>query len=278
LNQEISEFFLIATGAFPEMGAVGSLLGLCVKNPVWGQAAARLGMIGSGLCGLTLAIVLMQNENPETDSIRVLLWTLFSFRTPRPLSLQFGFEANWLTAGLVGLAGVLFFLSEWGVAGQKQSPHSEDARLACSLLYATTTSFLFSPNLAQSLLSWGASSILIGILIRLSREKESKPLVAPPNRSEFNFPHRLDPYQGKRTASHSGNFPDSKENRLLQILSQGIRQISQQCDQIWGGVTNTFPGWLGEQSEWISDGSDSTKTLATVSGLFAILLTWLLIG
>ena len=74
------------------------------------------------------------------------------------------------------------------------------------------------------------------------------------------------------------NSAAAEESRLLRILSQGIHQISQQSDQIYKWFTRTVPVWIGEQSETISDGPDSIKTLATISGLFAILLTWLLIS
>ena len=278
MNHQISQFLLIATGAFAAMGAIGSRMGLCMKSPAWGQAASRLGLIGSGVCSSILAVQMLPHENSGTDIERVLLWNLFSIQTPGTLSLEFGLEATWFSAGLVGVAAGLFIVACWFIGSQKKGPLSEDAMLASSLLYATTTGFLLSPNVAQSLLSWGASSVLVGILIRLSRDNPSARAGGNLPGSSINLPQRPDSLSARRAMTLPMNSAAAEESRLLRILSQGIHQISQQSDQIYKWFTRTVPVWIGEQSETISDGPDSIKTLATISGLFAILLTWLLIS
>ncbi len=278
MNHQISQFLLIASGAFAAMGAIGSLMGLCMKSPAWGQAASRLGLIGSGVCSSILTVLMLPHENSGTNIERVLLWTLFSIQSPGTLSLEFGLEATWFSAGLVGVVAGLFIAAPSIIGSQKKAPLSEDTMLASSLLYATTTGFLLSPNVAQSLLSWGASSVLVGILIRLSRDNPSARTAGTLPGSNINPLQRPDPPSARRTISLPMNSAAAEESCLLRLLSRGIHQISQQSDQIYKWFTRTVPGWIGEQSEAISDGPDSIKTLATISGLFAILLTWLLIS
>jgi hypothetical protein len=283
LTIETSAFFLIATGAFAGLGALGSLLGVLLQRPTWGRVSAQLGMIGGCLFGAVLTVLLFHENGVDSTPVRVLPWTLFSFLEPRPLSLVFGLEATWLTAALVSLAGALFRLTEWSVVSHTKSPLSDDARLASCLLYAVTTSFLFAPNLAQSLLSWGAISLLTSVLIHLARvkvdQKQSETAGESSSLPKISFSNHRSAQVDRRTtlSPYNHEFPDPNGNRRRQILAHLLGNIREGFDRVWRVLTNEVLNWFGEQAEFISESSESVKILATMSGLMAVLLTWLIV-
>ena len=256
------ELWLMAAAVFPILGAIGSLVGTIFRFPNWGLAAARLGFIGGSLCSSVLAFQLFSVEFNDLPSVHVSMWTWFSMTMPRLTSLVFGLEATWIKACLVSLLGGVILAYELSVDAKGGGPLSENVRLVDSLLYVAFTSFLFAPNLAQSLLGWLAISLLVSILIPLSRES-------------------VDPHQ-----TRSGRFSVQSSEIGITDANQGLQRLkfSLSCverfarERIWRGMTRSLPDWLGEQVEVVEESTVSFQVLAAILGSFAILLTWLIVG
>jgi hypothetical protein len=256
------EFWILAAGMFPIFGAVGSLAGILFPFPIWSSAASRLGLFAGILCSAVLAFLLYSDQSNALPSIQVSLWTWFSMTSPRLTSMDFGLEATWIKACLVSLfgAGMLTYEFYFEVKGGR--PLSENVRVVESLLYVAVTSFLYAPNLAQSLLGWLAISLLVGILIRLSRESDS--------------PHQTRPV---RNSNQSLSTVNSDTNPGIRRLAFSLTFVERFVgDRIWRSVTKNFPDWIGEQIEVIEKSTFSFQVLATILGSFAMLLTWLIAG
>lgn len=278
-------FFLIATAVFPLLGAFGSLIGTLTGRPALGRTSARWGLIGGCLSGAVLTTLLFGEGPAASPSVRVLLWTWFSFASPQPLSLDFGLEATWMKAGLVSLVGGLTLLAQWNADSRRDGPISENARLANSLLYAATTVFVFAPNLAQALLGWSAVSLLAGVSIRMARLRivtpQSSSVPAPTNRQGFDAPkHREIAANPRPTISSQSNEATvANLNRGIQFLAHAIPFLERVClEPIWKTLTKDLPNWIGEQAEVIQASSVSFQLLATVLCSSAVVLTWLFVG
>ena len=274
---------VIATGGFALLGALGGVSGVLSHRPVWGRAAAQLGMIGGCLCGAVLAVWLLRNPSSDPSSMRVIVWRVVSFRVPRPLALDFGFQATWISASLVSLVGGLILLAEWSFEIRNKVSLSNDAKLTSSLLYAAITSFLLAPNLAQSLLCWGAVSLWVITLIRLSRTKTQLARIDRTSSSKLLAMTLMQPvaFIGETQKTNSSASPEiSSDNGTPagQLLAHLLRRFSEPLERLWRGLIDTLPNWLGEELESLSDCSESVQILAAVSGSFAVMLTWLLTG
>lgn len=256
------------TGAFTGLGALGSLAGVFLQRPTLIRAAARLGMIGGSVCGMVLAVILF-NRQAESPAVRIVLWTLLSFQSPQPLAFEFGLEATWLKAALVGLAG-LFFLMELSFVSRRKELLSDDARLARSLLYCAITSFSLSPNLAQSLLSWGAAGFLIRFLIC--------PNLLIPTSLRSNNVENFERSRRFGSSDLAGKSSFALESQSLLTLSHVLQRITAMFERGWKAFGCDLPNWLAEQSEIIAQQSDSVQILAAHLGMFTVLLTWLAFG
>lgn len=279
---ETPSTLLMLIGMFVGFGTLVSVIGILWHRTSLSRTADRWAFLGGSVCALGLAAVLF-NDPVKSRSIQIILWKLFSFQEPDPVALEFGLDATWIKAAIVSLIGALFFLSEWSMPLQEKESQSDDVRLARSFLYLAITSFLLSPNLPQSLLSWGASALLVRSLVRppmpsnsppgskvgVGKLNDSRP--AAPSTTVTVLPER-------RTATSVDTSPTAFESHRWQILFRGLRQISERFEQVWVAITFDIPNWLGEQSEILCQQSDSILLLGTVSGMFAVLLTWLTVG
>ena len=257
-----SEFWLMAAALFPLLGAVGSLAGTLFQFPGWGLAAARLGLVGGILCSAVLAYLLSSGQFNFLPSVHVSTWTWFSMTVPRLTSFVFGMEATWIKACLVCLLGGVMLGNEIYLDNQENRPLSENARLVDSLLFFALTIFLYAPNLPQSLLGWLAISLLVSILIRLSRESVD-----------------LQQTRSVWFSTKSSEAGVTDANRGIQRLAFSLSFVERFVgDRIWRGISKNFPDWLGEQIEVIEGSTVSFQILGTILGSLAILLTWLIVG
>lgn len=256
-----SEIWLIAAAVFPILGGVGSLVGIFARFPNWGFAASRTGLIGGCVCSAVLAILLYSNEFHALPSVHVSMWTWFSMTIPRPIILAFGLQTTWIKALLVSLFGGLIIAKQISIGVQRRQPLSENACLLDSMLYVALTVFLYSPNLAQSLLGWLAISLLVVILIRLSRESTDTHLTRS---GRFSIPSAETVMSEKKQGIQRLAFPLSVVERFIQ-------------GRIGRGALNGFPDWLGKQVEVIEESTTSFQVLATILGAFAVLFTWLIV-
>ena len=257
-----TEFWLIAAAVFPILGAIGSLVGILFQFPSWGFAAARTGLIGGCICSAVLAIFLYSHDFKVLPSVYVLMWPWFTMTNPRPISLVFGLQATWIKALLVSLFGGVVLAKQFFVGVKNGRSLSENTRLVDSLLCVAVTSFFYAPNLAQSLLGWLAISLLVSILIRLSRESVDLPQT-----------------RSGRFSMQSGDSVVADTNRGIQRLAYSLSAVERFIQgQIWRGVGKGFPDWLGEQVEVIEESTVSFQVLATIVGSFAVLLAWLIVG
>ena len=273
---------LMLIGMFVGFGTLVSVIAILWHRTSLSRTADRWAFLGGSVCALGLAAVLF-NDPVKSRSIQIILWRLFSFQEPEPVALEFGLDATWFKAAIVSLIGGLFFLSEWSMPLQEKESQSDDVRLSRSFLYFAMTSFLLSPNLPQSLLSWGASALLVRSLVRppmpsnsppgskvgVGKLKDSRPTA--PSTTVTVLPER-------RTAIPVDTSPTTFESHRWQIFFRGLRQISERFERVWVVITFDIPNWLGEQSEILCQQSDSIILLGTVSGMFAVLLTWLTVG
>ena len=180
------------------------------------------------------------------------LWAWLTIPRPRQLSLEFGFEATWIKSALVSLIGFGILMAVWMARLRKRPPVSENVQLTNSLLFASVTGFLFAPNLAQSLLSWGVISLLLSVLIRIT--------------------------SGPVSVSTSSNGVTSTSGESIRIVNQILQRIGEVVvDFLSRGLAQTFPSWVGEQFELIEESPISTQLLAVVLCSSAVLLTWLIV-
>ncbi|MEI8017202.1 MAG: hypothetical protein WCH39_03330 [Schlesneria sp.] len=255
------EFWLIAAAAFPILGAIGALTGILFQFPYWGFAVARTGLIGGCICSAILAILLYSHDFKVLPSVHVLMWPWFSMTNPRPISLVFGLQATWVKALLVSLFGGVVLAKHLSIGVQGGRSLSENNRLVDSLLCVAVTVFFYAPNLAQSLLGWLAISLLVSILIRLSRESVEHPQT-----------------RSGRFSVQRGESVVADSNRGIQRLAYSLSAVERFIQgRIWHGVGKSFPDWLGEQVEVIEESTVSFQIFATILGSFAVLLTWLII-
>ncbi len=253
------EIWLIAAAAFPILGAIGSLAGILFQSPRWGFAAARTGLIGGCLCSAVLAVLLYSNDFNVLPSVHVLNWTWFSMSNPRPISLTFGLQATWIKALLVSLFGGVVLAKQFSLGVRGGRSLSENVSLVDSLLCVALTSFFYAPNLAQSLLGWLAISLVVSLLIRLSRESVDLPQARS---GRFSMP--------------TGESVVADANRGIQPLAYSLSVVERFIqERVWRGVVKRFPDWLGEQAEVIEESTVSFQVLAIILGSFAVLLTWL---
>lgn len=246
MNIESSTFLVTATEAFAALVVLGSLLGILFQKPFWGKTTARLGMIGGGLSTTLLAIVLLRSDSVNSAITGNWLWTVFSIREPRPLTLVFGLKATGLTAALSSMASALFLWREWFDSGA-ENPSSDNARFIRRLLYPLTFSFLLALNLTQAIFSWGIASLLVILLT-----------------------HQTNKSNANNSSLAAGAIP-------TELLETRLRRFSDIFGRVWQVLTFQIPCWLGEQAEYLAECSEPIRLLATVSGMMAILLTWLLI-
>ena len=256
-----SEIWLIAAAVFPILGAIGSLVGTLVPFPNWGLAASRTGLVGGCVCSAVLAILLYSHDFNALPSVHVPMWTWFSMTIPRPIILAVGLQAPWSKALLVSLFGGLMLAKQLTIGVQGRRPLSENAQVVDSMLYVALTSFLFAPNLAQSLLGWLATSLLVSLLIRLSRKSVDQHLARP---GRFSMPSTENVVKEMNGGIPRLSFSFSVVERFIQ-------------ERIGRGIVKRFPEWLGEQFEVIEESPVSFQILATILGSFAVLLTWLIV-
>ncbi len=255
------EFWLIAAAAFPILGAIGLLIGTLFEFQRWGVAAARTGFAGGCIGSAVLVILLYSHEFNVLPSVQVPMWTWFSMTDPRSISLSFGLQATWVKALLDSLLGGVLLAKQLSIGVRTRPSLSENLSLVESLLYVALTSFLYAPNLAQSLLGWLAISVLAGLLIRLTRES-------------------VDPHQAR-----SSRFSKTSSETIVDETNLGIPCLAFSLlfierfvqERFWRDIMKRFPDWLGEQVEIVEESTDSFQVLATILGSFAILLTWLIV-
>ena len=297
MMESVSSLSLVATVASIGVAAAGILIIPWIPQPDWGRCAGRWGIRCACLFSTVLAGLLASQSQTEITTAATGLWTVFSLKEPRPLSLDFGFQATWSTAALVTLAGGLLWLWERDLETRDQRPLTDKARLANRLLYLAITTFFLSPNFHQSLFSWGCLSLLGFLAIRLT------PPTADPGASEktetiFN-PQQGETFSasrppiGRMATSAISSFRDTRdapsfrdtrdtqahqESGFLSGLSRLLDRISRSAQQGWTLMTATVPNLLGEQVEFLEESPDSVQLLATTLGLFSILLTWLLVS
>jgi hypothetical protein len=256
--------WLLATALFPLLGATGALAGVLSGRTAWMRASVRVGLAGASLCGAVLTALLMNGS--EWSSIRLPVWTWFFIAAPQPLSIVFGLEATPFKSGFVSLAGALIFSGLWKAGARDHRPLTDDTELTLGLFHAAVTIFVLAPNLAQALMSWGAISLLTGVLLQLLRERSNS-------------------FQPAR-ASESGSSLDSRRTsteilpvRLIHFLNTVARGIADfervWLMEAWRAVTVRLPNWLGEQAELIENSPVSFQLLATIFGASSVLLTWL---
>jgi hypothetical protein len=294
MMESVISLLLVATVASIGVAAAGILIIPWIPQPDWGRFAGRWGIRCACLFSAVLAGLLASQPQTEITTAATGLWTVFSLEEPRPLSLDFGFQATWSTAALVTLAGGLFLLWEKHLETRDQRPLTDKARLANRLLYLAITTFFLSPNFHQSLFSWGCLSLLGFLAIRLT------PPTADPAANEkpesICVPQQGDSFAtswppiGRMTTSATSSFRDTpsfrdtrdapghQESGFLGGLSRLLDRISRSAQQGWTLMTATVPNLLGEQAEFLEESPDSVQLLATTLGLFSILLTWLLVS
>ena len=283
---------LLATALIAVFGAIGSLVGTSLRKLAWGIAAANSGLVGGMTCGAILAIVLIQYGPADPTAIRVFLGRWVTFRGPQSLTLEFGLEATWLKAFIVSVLGGILFLGQrpagWipGPTGshslslepiESGQPNvgrtdkppavtshttrvtvSEHVNLSISMFYAAAAFFILAPNLPQALLSWGVMSLIAVVIIRLigvSTGQETSTATSIRSQPE-----------GYESASRR---PSALRNTIQRLEQTGFVGA-------WHVMSQRLPGWLGEQAEIIEQSSVPIQLLATASGAFAILLTWIL--
>ena len=243
-----NEFWLIAAAMFPILGAIGSLIGTLFEFPIWGFTAARTGLVGGCICSAVLAILLYSNDFNVLPSVHVSTWTWLSMTSPRPISLAFGLQATWIKAFLVSLLEGVLLAKQLSIGVRGRRPLSENVRLVDSLLGVALTSFLFAPNLAQSLLGWFAISLLASLLIRLSRESVATDQIRS---------GRLSMPSTENVVAETGlGIP------RLAVSFSVVERFMQ--GRIWHGIVKRFPDWLGEQVEVIEESTVSFQVLATI--------------
>ncbi len=257
------EFLLMAAAVFPILGALGSLVGTVFQFPNWGSAAARLGLMGGIVCSAVLTFLLFSLEfNTLSSSVHISVWTWFSMAWPRPTSLVFDLEANWIKACLASLVGGVLLAHEFYSEAKMERTFSGNTRLVDSLLCLALTGFLYASNLTQSLMGWLAISLLVGILIRLTRESTG-------------------PIQtgSVRSSAQSSVVGMLDADRRIQRLAFSLTYVEHFFrDRVWCGVVRRFPDWLGEQVEVVEASTTSFQVLGTILGSVAVLLTWLIVG
>ena len=256
------EFWLMAATVFSLLGALGSLGGTVFQFPNWGLAAVRLGLIGGILCSAVLTFLLFNLEFNTLPSVHISVWAWISMTLPRQTSLVFGLATTWVKACLASIVGGVLLAHQFHADAKMGRKSSENIRLVDSLLYLALTTFLYAPNLAQSLLSWLAISFLICVLIRMP--------------SESNESQRSRSLRFSRE-SREENITDT--NRGVQRLSRTLSIIARFVrERVWAGIVRNIPNWLGEQLEVIQESTVAFQLLATILGSFAVLLTWLIVG
>lgn len=198
-----------------------------------------------------LAAVLYGRE-PDQSAVTLSTWNWLSIPEPRRLSLELGFEATWVRAAIVSLAGSGILAATWTGLVRKKALFFNAVYFANSLIFAAAVGFVFAPNLTQSLLGWGCISLLVSVLIRVT-----------------NGP--IDPVAARKTASNSSNDYLSSATRVLHGVGVAV------VEGLGRGLTIRFPAWVGEQFEVIEASPVSTQLLAIVLGACSVLLTWLIV-
>ena len=198
-----------------------------------------------------LAFLLLGSDDSLPPAVTLPMWAWLTIPRPRPLSLEFGFEATWIKAAQVSLMGFGILIAVWTARLRKRPPVSENVQCTNSLLYASVTVFLFAPNLAQSLFGWGVISLLLSVLIRIT--------------------------SGPVAMSTSTNGGTITSGGSIQMMTQILQRIGGfVVERLGRGLAQTFPSWIGEQFELIEESPISTQLLAVVLCSSAVLLTWLI--
>ncbi|WP_373653100.1 hypothetical protein [Schlesneria sp. DSM 10557] len=229
------------------MGAIASLTCFMLGRNAWSLVATHLGVLGGTLCAAILAVLLTGGNSSEPALVTLPKFTWLTVPNPRQFSLEFGAEATLIKALLVTLIGGGILLTAWSISLRKCPPLPENVQVTCSLLFASTMGFLFSPNLPQSLLSWGVVSLLLSVLIRI--------------------------LSGPAVSSSPG-----KTTARLRGLTHGLQWIGEKlCKPVGRGAMISLPNWISEQFEVIEASPISVQLLAVVLGAAAVLLTWLIV-
>jgi len=257
---------LIATAAFPLLASIGVLLTTYSGHRRLSTVTASVGFAGGIVFGAILAILLATANDADSSAIRVPLWTWFSFSLPQSVSVTFGLEATLIKAGSISLFGAFCMIAVWNANSNTKERLSDETLLATSLLYAAGTIFVLAPNMAQSLLGWGAVSFLAVILMRLSH-RQSRLLQS-----------KVQDGSSRTGTAQASDVAGGNLVRKLQTVGSTVTSLERLfVDHIWHGLTHTFPNWLGELAEDSQIKTSVTlQQLVTVLGAAAILLTWLL--
>lgn len=267
----------MAAGIFPWLGAVGSWLGSLSNSGSWGRVAAYAAMVISFLSSVGLAACLLQNDSESSPLLKASVWTLFNFQEPHPLTFVCGLEGTLPAAVRAAGAGVLFLATEWYFGRKRQNHVANDARLAHSLLYAAVIAYVYSPNLAQSLLSLAAIVLFGTTLWRLISEPvESRQQTGPLLRTSTT------PDISALRRPQVTEFPQELSGRSMPQRRTASRQsldgVTARGGEVWRALTFHWPNWLGEQLEVLLGAPAPVQALAVVTGVFAVLLTWLIIN
>lgn len=269
------QLLLIVAGMAPWVGAIGFLSASAASRPALARIAAYLGMALGFLSSISLLAWFAASESDHSTQLSVTLYRLFTFREPQGRSLTLGLAADLPTVIRVAVTGALFLLTEWYFHRNKRADIASNIQLAHALLYTAIVTYLFAPNLPQSVLSLSAT-VLFGAalwhlhstaLISDSLAANLQPHVA--GTSEIAL--RRSGTIASRPLDASRLEPASRHR-----FAVGLQRLTQWTETITHGLTLDLPIWLGEQVELVADSSVTVRQLAIVGGTMAVLLTWLL--
>lgn len=257
---------LIATAVFANLGAVGTLVAFQFGRREAGDRIAIIGSAGGFLCA-GMAALIMSGGPDAPEVVGSPIWNWVAFSGPRSLVIGFGLDATSTNASLISLAGLIACFALTSSLFRKVEPLSDGVVLAASCLYAALVDFAFSPGLAQALLSWGAVSLFLGILIHLARVQRQ--------------PHRID-VQGRSidsTEPQRNRNIEHNSHRGLHAMASWLAWLERNfVNRVWRSLTIRLPASIVEQLELIESTSVSFQLTATVLGAFAVLLTWLMVN
>ena len=215
----------------------------------WSLVPFYLGMIGGALLTFQLA------TRPSDQSIArtgTLNWL-----TSPPHSFELGLESDWVKA--CGFACLSLLAIAFLSFSKSMAQPSISFLIAIHVLYCALATFLFAPNLEQSLLSWAIATLMVVVLfqeIKSARQGLQSPKTIPP----FGSSAQVETTQGQWAAAAQA-FVTRINNGLQQFVIQP--------------ATQSLPAWFDEQRLQFESNSVSLQLMTAGLGMFAILLTWL---